>query len=114
LPWDEDDEDMARGRGYRSTRDLIGAMRRLMRAAAERVANGETDGTGEEEFAFFVELEQDLHQAMAHAVERMRQNGVTDAEIAAMLGVSRQAVSKRWPGGGRRLGPAARFRRERS
>jgi hypothetical protein len=101
-------------RRHRSTRELIGGIRRQIRALGERVGNGETDGDGEEELAFFKELEEELHQAMAKAVERMREMGVTDGELAAMLGVSRQAISKRWPGHGRHLGAAGRFRRKGS
>lgn len=44
------------------------------------------------------------------AVTSCRDNGATDAEIAEALGVTRQAVSKRWPGGGRYVGAAGQYR----
>ena len=45
------------------------------------------------------------------AVRAMRDNGYSDTDIASGLGVTRAAVSKRWPGGGRYVGAAGRFRK---
>jgi hypothetical protein len=49
--------------------------------------------------------------AMGRAVDALRTGGSTDADIAAALQTTRQAVSKRWPGGGRYVGAAGRYRK---
>src|SRR5438045_749959 len=98
------DETMTRGKGYRETRDVIGAIRRLTRKLGERIGNGETYGDGTEERIFFLELEEELHRLQAQAIAALRQNGTTDGQIAQWLGVTRQAVSKRWPGHGQYKG----------
>lgn len=43
-------------------------------------------------------------------IEGLREQGVTDKQIGEALGVTQQAVSKRWPGGGRYVGAAGRYR----
>lgn len=44
------------------------------------------------------------------AVRALRDHGTTDKEIGEALGITQQAVSKRWPGGGRYVGAAGRYR----
>ena len=63
-----------------------------------------------ESLLYLAELREQLDAGMAMAVPAMRENGATDDEIARVFGVTRQAVSKRWPGGGRYVGAAGRYR----
>lgn len=56
------------------------------------------------------ELEGIIARVRTHAVYAMREAGYTDGQLASALGVSQQAVSKRWPGGGRYQGAAGRYR----
>lgn len=55
-----------------------------------------------------------IEAAVASARERviygLRDHGSTDKEIGEAMGVTQQAVSKRWPGGGRYVGAAGRYR----
>lgn len=55
-------------------------------------------------------LRSTVDDAIGRAVFALRDGGITDAEIGRALGVSQQAVSKRWPGGGRYVGAAGRYR----
>jgi hypothetical protein len=73
----------------KSAREMAGGICGMIRALGKRVGEGEGDLT------LFVELEQALEQAMAQAVAWLREGGTTDSEIAATLGITRQAVSKR-------------------
>lgn len=59
-------------------------------------------------------LEHLIESARDEAVLGLRDSGHTDSDIAAAMGVTRQAVSKRWPGGGRYVGAAGRYRSPRS
>jgi hypothetical protein len=45
------------------------------------------------------------------AVYNLRTHGYNDQQIGEALGITRQAVSKRWPGGGRYVGAAGRYRK---
>lgn len=47
----------------------------------------------------------------AIAVYGLRDRGFTDGQIGQALGITQQAVSKRWPGGGRYVGAAGRYRK---
>jgi len=89
----------------RSTEDRIGGIVRMIRALGR-------DGT-EWELADLHRLElieDHLSTARDRAVQSLRDHGLTDGDIAEMLGTTRQAVSKRWPGGGRYVGAAGRYR----
>jgi hypothetical protein len=55
-------------------------------------------------------LADDIAYARTQAILGMREHGTTDKQIADALGISQQAVSKRWPGGGRYVGAAGRYR----
>jgi hypothetical protein len=46
----------------------------------------------------------------SEAVKGMRESGITDKQIGEALGITQQAVSKRWPGRGRYVGVAGRYR----
>lgn len=56
------------------------------------------------------DLEGAISETRRRAVLGMREHGVSDRQIADALGITQQAVSKRWPGGGRFVGAAGRYR----
>jgi hypothetical protein len=66
-------------------------IRRVIRAHARRVAAGDVDA-----LADMTGLATELDEAIALAVIGLREAGYTWAEIAAQLGVSRQAAQQRW------------------
>jgi hypothetical protein len=67
-------------------------VRRVMRAYARRVADGDVDA-----LADMTGLADELDEAIGQAVTGLRKAGYSWAEIAARLGVSRQAAQQRWP-----------------
>ena len=66
-------------------------IRRVIRAHARRVAAGDIDA-----LADMTELAIELDEAIAQAVIGLRGAGYSWADIAARLGVSRQAAQQRW------------------
>ncbi len=66
-------------------------IRRVIRAHARRVAAGDVDA-----LAAMTGLATELDEAIAQAVIGLREAGYSWAEIAARLGVSRQAAQQRW------------------
>jgi ribosomal protein S20 len=66
-------------------------IRRVIRAHAKRVAAGDIDA-----LADMTGLATELDKAIAQAVVGIREAGYSWAEIAARLGVSRQAAQQRW------------------
>jgi hypothetical protein len=77
--------------------------RRVLRAWARRVAAGDIDA-----IADMAAAAREFDDAMRQAVTGLRRKGYSWAEIAARLGVTRQAAQQRW-GGSRRdtsSGPA--------
>ncbi len=66
-------------------------LQRVMRAYARRVAGGDVDA-----LADMAALATELDEAIAQAVTGLRKTGYSWAEIAARLGVSRQAAQQRW------------------
>jgi hypothetical protein len=89
----------------RSTDDRIGGIVRMIRALGR-------DGTEWElsDLRRIADIEDHLFTARDRAIGALRDSGHTDGQIAEALGVTRQAVSKRWPGGGRYVGAAGRYR----
>jgi hypothetical protein len=75
------------GRHYRDTEDVAAGTIRLIKRVCERIAE-ECDAEG-----------------LSAAVLGLRAHGTSDVQIAAALGRKRQAISKRWPGGGKFKGP---------
>jgi hypothetical protein len=69
-------------------------VRRVMRAYARRVADGDVDA-----LADMTGLGDELDEAIGQAVTGLRKAGYSWAEIAARLGVSRQAPSNDGPSG---------------
>ena len=76
---------------------------RMVRAFGRRV--GGTDPQG---LAAMAQVDADLAEAMERAVHALRDQGFSWSEIAAPLGISKQAAAQRWgegpsePGEGRR------------
>ena len=66
-------------------------VRRVMRAYARRVARGDVEA-----LADMTGLATELDEAIAQAVIGLRDAGYSWAEIAARLGVTRQAAQQRW------------------
>lgn len=66
-------------------------VRRVMRAYARRVASGDVDA-----LAAMTGLAIELDEAIAQAVIGLREAGYSWTEIAARIGVSRQAAQQRW------------------
>lgn len=56
-------------------------------------------------------LENEIAAVRSRVVNGLRDHGVNDQQIGEALGITRQAVSKRWPGGGRYVGAAGRYRK---
>ncbi len=65
--------------------------RRIVRAYARRVATGDVEALTD-----MVALSSVLDDAIADAVTGLRSHGYSWAEIAARLGISRQAAQQRW------------------
>jgi ribosomal protein S20 len=66
-------------------------IRRVIRAHARRVAAGDVDALTD-----MTGLATELDEAIAQAVLGLRKAGYSWAEIAARLGVTRQAAQQRW------------------
>ena len=66
-------------------------IRRVIRAHARRVAAGDVDALVD-----MTGLATELDEAIAQAIIGLRETGYSWAEIAARLGVSRQAAQQRW------------------
>jgi hypothetical protein len=68
--------------------------RRIVAAYARRVADGDVEA-----LPAMVALSSDLDTAIGQAVTGLRRFGYSWAEIAARLGITRQAAHQRWGGG---------------
>lgn len=84
-------ETAATGRRLRSTEEYLGAVRRMLRAAALRVAN-----EGEWELAELLALQNDLDWAIGQAVAGQRIKGASWSRIAMGTGCRRQSAQERW------------------
>ena len=69
-------------------------VRRIVRAYARRVAIGDVEALTD-----LVDLAGLLDDAIAQAVTGLRGYGYSWADIAARLGITRQAAQQRWGGG---------------
>jgi ribosomal protein S20 len=80
------------GRRRRAENDEYASfIRRVIRAHAKRVAAGDIDA-----LADMTGLATELDEAIAQAVIGLRKAGYSWADIAARLGVTRQAAQQRW------------------
>lgn len=93
------------GTGPRTLQDRANGIRRQIRALARTGAEWDPDDLG-----LLTDLESEVKAARDQVIRALREHGHTDQAIAAALGVTQQAVSKRWPGGGRYVGAAGRYR----
>lgn len=91
----------------RTLEDRFGGIKRFTRSFLSSIGH-EGDPP---DLAKILELQRMLDDGLSQAVYDMRDHGATDGQIAEALGVSRAAVSKRWPGGGRYVGAAGRYRK---
>lgn len=83
---------MARGaRRDRDTLEYLGAARRFIRRAGERVADAD-----EFELAELVALRDELEEAIAVAVRGQRSYGRSWAYIGSALGIKRQSAQERY------------------
>jgi hypothetical protein len=86
----------ARSRKRRSSvenDDYAAFARRIIRAHGRRIAEGDVDG-----LADLLTLQAELNAATQTAVNGLRAFGYSWAEVAARLGVTRQAAQQRWGG----------------
>ena len=90
----------------RTLEDRYGGIRRQLVHFIAAVGYEDPDELGK-----ITALRDMLDDGLGDAVRKMRTQGHTDADIALALGVSRPAVSKRWPGDGSYVGAAGRFRK---
>jgi len=73
------------------TTEYLGMVQRMIRAAGKRVAWAD-----EPELHQLVHLRDHLDDAVAHAIERQRDRGVSWARIGGALGITRQAAWERY------------------
>ncbi len=71
--------------------DYAAFSRRVIRAAARRVAAGDV-----EELTHLLGLERELQSAIQTAVNGLRAQGYSWADIALRIGITRQAAHQRW------------------
>jgi hypothetical protein len=86
-------EQPKRARRTVETRDFCAMMGRMIRAHRKRVAVGSA-----EDLADLVALRADLDEAINQGAQDLHDTGVSWTEIAAALGVSRQAARQRFGG----------------
>jgi len=77
----------------REVGDVVGGIRRMLRALARRFAEGYADTYALEQIR---EIHDEYLALMDEAVPRLREAGYNDREIGEALGVTSQAVQKRW------------------
>jgi hypothetical protein len=71
--------------------DYAAFARRIIRSAGRRIAEGDVEG-----LADLLALTTEVNTAIDTAVAGLRQAGYSWAEIAARLGITRQAAQQRW------------------
>jgi len=91
-----DDPDSVKARLTRARRlvendDYAAFMRRVLRAYARRVANGDVEA-----LTAMTGLAAELDTAIDEAVKGLRASGYSWADIGSRLGITRQAAQQRW------------------
>lgn len=84
--------DGASPKAPRSDEDLTDAIVRMVKSLGLRAATGDPDTAH-----LLSMVENELANSMALAVRCWRRTGYSDREIGRELGVTKQAVQKRWP-----------------
>jgi hypothetical protein len=84
-----------RVREHRSVEDVLGALRRFVRAIERRV---DADECGLVELAAVVELAADVVDLRDHLARRLLADTFSYREVGIALGISRQAAERRYPG----------------
>jgi hypothetical protein len=87
-----DNPKLSARRSYRETPDVANAVCRLIRSIGKRVATEDPDG-----LQILREMEAEVERAWATAIAGLRSVGYTDTMIGDELGITKQAVQKRWP-----------------
>jgi hypothetical protein len=90
----------------RTLQDRTGALSRMINALGR-----DLDEWDPADLRAIKGLEDELALLRTRVVLGLRDRGVSDGRIGDALGVTQQAVSKRWPGGGRYVGAAGRYRK---
>ena len=88
----------ARKSRYVDAIDFLGMVRRIVKAAGQRVGSADVD-----ELQALVAIRADLDTAIVEAVRGLRRSGVTWQDVGDVLGTSRQAAEQYF---GPRLGRA--------
>ena len=78
--------------GYRETPEVVDAVVRLIRAVGKRIAEEDPEA-----LELLRRLEAEVSDAWWVAVAGQRRAGFSDRDIAEALGVTRPAVTQRWP-----------------
>lgn len=78
-------------RRYVDNSGYAAAVRRLVRAYGQRVADGTL-----EDLAELLQLHADVDRAAQSAVDRLREAGYTWEELGAVTGHTKQAAIKKW------------------
>jgi hypothetical protein len=81
-----------RDRPPRETAEIIDNAASFVRGLGRRLAQGDPD-----DLARLRRVREALDQTWIVAVAGLRKQGFSDQEIATALGVTRQAVEKKWP-----------------
>jgi hypothetical protein len=89
----------------RTLQDRMAGVRRFMRALGNNPEEWEPY-----DLVALQHLEDEITIIRSKVVLGLRESGYSDVTMAEALGITRQAVSKRWPGGRRYVGAAGRFR----
>jgi hypothetical protein len=80
-----------RGRRQVENDEYAAFVRRILRAYARRVGNGDVEA-----LILMADLAGEIDISIAEAVKGLRGFGYSWAEIGARLGVTRQAAQQRW------------------
>jgi len=79
-------------RTYRETPEVAAGVLRIVRALGQRISTGDPD-----ELQLLNELAGEVVVAFQVAVDGIREAGFSDGDIGNALGITKQAVQKRWP-----------------
>lgn len=91
---------------HRTLQDRASAVQRMIRALARDTSEWDV-----EDLKIIGRLQAELIATRQVVVYGLRDHGANDREIGEALGITQQAVSKRWPGDRRYVGAAGRYRR---